>query len=113
MAQGAQEVAGGAAGRTAEPVELADPDSSDELIPEMEGLLAVLTERQAVALRLKAREGLSLQLARWSGSAFPVRRCGGRDGRSWRRCRAFWWLMPLDKQQNNRLSLLQHTTTGC
>lgn len=52
----------------------------------MEGLLAVLTERQAVALRLKAREGLSLQLARWSGSAFPGGRCGGRNGWGWRCC---------------------------
>jgi hypothetical protein len=44
-------------------VELADPDSGDELTPEMEGLLAVLTERQVVALRLTVLEGISLRLA--------------------------------------------------
>ncbi len=44
-------------------MELADPDTSDELTPEMEGLLAALPERQAVALRLTLLEGLSLRLA--------------------------------------------------
>ncbi len=47
----------------AEPVELVDPDTSDELTPELEALLAALPECQAVALRLKALEGLSLRLA--------------------------------------------------
>jgi RNA polymerase sigma-B factor len=47
----------------AEPVELAEPDSSDGLTPELEALLAALPERQAVAVRLTVLEGLSLRLA--------------------------------------------------